>query len=197
MELDMDFLKSLITDFDLMALLPQMADVMDWIVTGVGYALVIGPCLLMLLGLWYLLLPSREANHFVGYRFFWGMGSIQSWRFTQRLAGVAWLVLGSYLAGSAYNLRTELMQMEKLDMMYEAIMVILKQISWVVVVCLAVNAVVFVIFDFKGYIRKVWRNLGAFIKKLADGNPKAENAPAEAPAEKRRVRKSAANEAEQ
>ena len=185
MELDMDFLKSLISDFDLMALLPEMADVMEWIVTAVGYAVVAGPCILALLGLWYLILPAREANHFVGYRFFWGMGSIKSWKFTQRFAGLVWIILGAVLANNANELREELMAMEKLDMMYEAIILILRQISWVVVVCLAINVVIFFIFDFKGNVRRVWRMLWAFIKeqfnkskqvreKKAEAQPKTE-----------------------
>ena len=166
LELDMDFLKSLISDFDLMALLPEMADLLDWIMMIVSYALIIGPCVLALLGMWYFLLPTREANHYVGYRFFWGMGSIKSWKFTQRLAGLAWVILGAYLAKTANDLRESLMAMEKLDMMYEAVVLIVKQISWIVVTCLSINAVVFVIFDFKGNIRRIWRMLGSFIKKL-------------------------------
>ena len=62
MELDMDFLKTLISDFDLMAILPDLADLMDWIVKGVNIALIIGPVVLAVMGLWYLLLPTREAN---------------------------------------------------------------------------------------------------------------------------------------
>ena len=182
-DLDLDFFKTLITDFDLMALLPEMADVMEWIVTGVIYALIIGPCLLILLGLWYLLLPSREANHFVGYRFFWGMGSIKSWRFTQRLAGAAWVGLGAYLATLANELRVELLEMNKLDMMYKAIEMILKQISWLVAVCLVVNAVVFLIFNFKGKPRWLWRWIGKSIKNLFTRKPKKQETPAEAPVE--------------
>ena len=185
MEFDMDFLKSLISDFDLMALLPNMVDVLDWIMIAVSYALVAGPCLLVLLGLWYLILPTREANHFLGYRFFWGMGSIKSWKFTQRFAGLVWIILGAWLAMQANDLRETLLSMERLDMMYEAIVMILKQISWIVVTCLGINVVIFIIFDFKGNIRKVWRKLAAFIKeqiakskqvkeKKAEAQPKAE-----------------------
>ena len=163
MEFDMDFLKSLISDFDLMALLPEMVDVLDWIMIAVSYALVAGPCVLALLGLWYLILPAREANHFLGYRFFWGMGSIKSWKFTQRFAGLVWVILGASLALQANDLRESLLAMEKLNMMYEAIVLILKQISWIVVTCLAINVIVFIIFDFKGNVRKVWRKLWAYI----------------------------------
>ena len=165
-ELDMDFLKSLISDFDLMALLPELADVMEWIVTAVGYAVVLGPCVLALLGMWYLLLPAREANHYVGYRFFWGMGSVKSWKFTQRLAGLVWIILGAYLANEAKEVREALMAMEKLDMMYEAVVIILRQIYYVVVSCLSINVVIFLIFNYKGKVRRLWCWMGRSIRDL-------------------------------
>jgi len=186
MEFDMDFLKSLISDFDLMALLPEMADVLDWIMIAVSYALVAGPCVLVLLGLWYLILPAREANHYVGYRFFWGMGSIKSWKFTQRFAGVVWIIIGAILAMEANDLRESLLAMEKLDMMYEAVALILKQISWVVVSCLGINVVIFIIFDFKGNVRKVWRKLWAYIQEqIAKSKQVKEKKTAQPKAEKR------------
>ena len=165
-ELDMDFLKSLISDFDLMSILPDLADVMDWIVKGVNIALIIGPVLLAVLGLWYLLLPTREANHFVGYRFFWGMGSVKSWKFTQRFAGAVWLGLGVYMAMAANENRAQLEAMETIDLMYTAIEQIIFQVSAVVISCLAINAVVFLIFNFKGNVRRPWRWIGRKIKEL-------------------------------
>ena len=166
MDFDMDFLKSLISDFDLMALLPNMVDVLDWIMIAVSYALVAGPCVLVLLGLWYLILPTREANHFVGYRFFWGMGSVKSWKFTQRLAGAVWLGLGIYMASEAYDNRAVLEAMETIDLMYTAIEVILHQVWYLIVSCLSINAVVFIIFNFKGNVRRPWRWIGRKIKEL-------------------------------
>ena len=190
MDFDMDFLKSLISDFDLMALLPSMVDVLDWIMIAVSYALVAGPCLLVLLGLWYLILPTREANHFVGYRFFWGMGSIKSWKFTQRFAGLVWIILGAILAKEANDLREGLLAMEKLDMMYEAVSLILKQISFLVVTCLAINFIIFVIFDFKGNVRKVWRNLWAFIQEQINKSKQVKEKKAAAqPTSERRARR--------
>lgn len=168
MELDMDFLKSLISDFDLMSILPDLADVMEWIIKGVNIALIAGPVLLAVLGLWYLLLPAREANHSVGYRFFWGMGSVKSWKFTQRFAGAVWLVLGSVMAFNAYNNRAEYETLEAIEMMYVAIELILKQVAVVVISCLAINLIVFIIFNFKGNVRKIWRNLAAWIRSLFD-----------------------------
>lgn len=165
-ELDMDFLKSLISDFDLMSILPDLADVMDWIVKGVNIALIIGPVVLAVLGLWYLLLPTREANHFVGYRFFWGMGSVKSWKFTQRFAGAVWLGVGIKMALEAYDNQAQLEAMETIDLMYTAIDVIIHQVWYVVVSCLIINAIVFLIFNFKGNVRRLWRWMGRKIKEL-------------------------------
>ena len=165
-ELDMDFLKSLISDFDLMSILPDLADVMDWIVKGVNIALIIGPVVLAVLGLWYLLLPTREANHFVGYRFFWGMGSVKSWKFTQRLAGAVWLWVGITMAMEANENRAVLESMETIDLMYTAIDTIIHQVWYVIVSCLAINLVVFLIFNFKGNVRRLWRWIGRKIKEL-------------------------------
>lgn len=168
MELDLDFLKSLISDFDLMSILPDLADVMDWIVKGVNIALIIGPVLLAVMGLWYLLLPAREANHFVGYRFFWGMGSVKSWKFTQRFAGAVWLVLGVKMALEAYDNRAAYEAMETIDLMYTAIDLIIHQVATVIISCLVINLVVFILFNFKGNVRRPWRSLAAWIRKLID-----------------------------
>lgn len=165
-ELDLDFLKSFISDFDLMSILPDLADVMGWIVKGVNIALIVGPVLLAVLGLWYLLLPTREANHFVGYRFFWGMGSVKSWKFTQRFAGAVWLILGVKMALEANDNRASLEAMETIDLMYTAIEQIIRQVSAVVISCLVINLVVFLIFNFKGYVRRPWRWIGRKIKEL-------------------------------
>ncbi len=166
MELDLDFLKSFISDFDLMSILPDLADVMEWIVKGVNIALIIGPVLLAVLGLWYLLLPTREANHFVGYRFFWGMGSVKSWKFTQRFAGLVWLILGVRMALDANGNRASLEAMETIDLMYTAIEQIIRQVGAVVISCLVINLVVFIIFNFKGNVRRPWRWIGRKIKEL-------------------------------
>ena len=165
MELDMDFLKSLISDFDLMSILPDLADVMDWIVKGVNVALIIGPVLLALLGLWNLLLPSREANGVIGYQFFWGKGSVKSWKFSQRLAGAVWLILGSNMAMSTYNNKDSFVTLETIDLMYKAIEIILDQIVAVVISCLAVNVVIFILFNYKGNLRRLWRMLVDWIKE--------------------------------
>ena len=41
-------------------------------------------------GLWYLLAPPKEANYGAGFRTWFGMGSVQAWRTTQKIAGFVW-----------------------------------------------------------------------------------------------------------
>ena len=54
----------------------------------------IGPVVMLALGLAYLFLAPKEANYYFGYRTYFGMGSVHSWRFTQRLSGIVLSLLG-------------------------------------------------------------------------------------------------------
>ena len=66
--------------------------------TTIAKVLVIaGPVIMLILGLLYLFAAPREANHHFGYRCYFGMGSEQAWRFTQRMAGITRIALGSIM----------------------------------------------------------------------------------------------------
>lgn len=86
-----------ITDL-LDAIIPELgtmlADMRFWL----GFAMLIGPILLLLLGTYYYFFAPEEANHKAGYRTYYGMGSVAAWKFTQGFAGKVWGFLG---AGSA------------------------------------------------------------------------------------------------
>ena len=183
MDLDLDFLKSLISDFDLMALLPDLAELMSNIMDLMQWILVAGPLVLAFMGLWYLVLPAKEANHVLGYRFFWGMGSVKSWKFTQRLAGIVWLVLGCMMAFDAYTARAGLAEMETLDVMYRVIETVVRQTVNVIVSCLGINLVVLLVFNFNGGVRRVWLWLGDSLVELI-AKARAPKAPKPAKAER-------------
>jgi len=102
------------------------------------------------LGLWYLILPPKEANHFAGYRFYWGMGSVDAWRFTQRLAGIVWGLLGLGLTIWAVLVTNKYPDMNAMAMAYNAISMILVQIGLAFGSCIIMNIVLFVMFDMKG-----------------------------------------------
>ena len=94
----MEKVTALFDKIDLTKLVPQMDTLLDkvqWIAT---VALMVGPLIMLFCGLWYLLVPPKEANHYVGFRTWFGMGSVEAWRMTQRIGGIVWSACGLVLA---------------------------------------------------------------------------------------------------
>ena len=76
---------------------PDAGTVVDKILPIAKVLVVAGPVIMLILGLLYLFAAPREANHHFGYRCYFGMGSEQAWRFTQRIAGITWTFLGAVM----------------------------------------------------------------------------------------------------
>ncbi|MCD7858803.1 MAG: SdpI family protein [Firmicutes bacterium] len=156
--MDLETLKDLLSEFDLANFLPELDSVLGWIELLARVLVLAGPVLMLLFGLLYLLSPPKEANYSAGYRVWWGMSSLDSWRFTQKLAGAVWTVLGfgllAYMAVQANLFRL----LEPMDMVMAAIHCLLTQIYWSVGSCLAINLTVFIVFDRKGFRR--WGSRG-------------------------------------
>ncbi len=93
----MDGISELLNNFDLAGILPKVADFISDLRFWVCVAMLLGPLLLLGFGLWYYLAPPEKANHMIGCRVYYGMGSQQAWQFTQRLAGIIWGGLGAVL----------------------------------------------------------------------------------------------------
>ena len=90
-------IKVLMDNFDPATLLPDLSNVAGLVSFLTRTALLAGPIVLLVLGLAYFLVSPREANYHFGYRCYFGMGSEEAWRFTQRLAGALWALLGLVL----------------------------------------------------------------------------------------------------
>ena len=93
-ELDLESIKALMDGFDPATLLPDLSKVFGSLVTVCKFAVMAGPVVLLILGLAYLFLAPKEANYYFGYRCYYGMGSVNAWRFTQRIAGALLGLLG-------------------------------------------------------------------------------------------------------
>ena len=78
-------------------LLPKLNTLTGWIQWLISLAVRIGPICMLVLGLIYLLIPPKEANHKAGYRTYFGMGSVQAWQYSQRLAGLVFGIAGGVL----------------------------------------------------------------------------------------------------
>ena len=88
------FLKS----FDVADLLPSMGAFSAGLTVWMIIFVLIGPLLMLALGAMYYYKPPKEANYSWGFRTYFTMGSVEVWRYTQRLAGKVWMLLGGAMA---------------------------------------------------------------------------------------------------
>ena len=152
--MNIEDLKSLMDAFDPASLLPELGSVLDVIVYAVRIATLVGPAVLLVLGLGYLIFAPKEANYYFGYRCMFGMGSVEAWRFTQRLAGIIWSVLGLVLTAAMVVLTNGFQQMEVYDAIWAAVKYVLWEVGLVAAACLFINTAVMTQFTYSGEYRK-------------------------------------------
>ena len=152
--LDIESIKSLMDGFDPAALLPDLSELFGSLSTLCRFAVMIGPAVLLILGLAYLFLAPREANYYFGYRCYFGMGSVQAWRFTQRMAGMLFSGVGLILTIVMYVISGGFAEMEITDMVWKAAGCLVWQAIITLVLTFLVNFLAFFFFDAKGGPRR-------------------------------------------
>ena len=151
--LSIDSIKELMDGFDPAALLPELDTVFGKIELVCRIAVMIGPVLLILLGLTYLFLAPKEANHYLGYRCYFGMGSVQAWRFTQKLSGIVLGGLGLVLTAVMVFMMMSFRGMEVQAMLWRAVKCLIWEAALALLANLAINAAAFFLFDSHGDFR--------------------------------------------
>lgn len=149
----MEEIMSFVENLDPTKLLPDLGKTFADLYTWIGIVLKAGPVVLLVTGLVYLLRPPKEANHKMGFRTPFGMGSVSAWKFTQKIAGAVWTVLGLVLLIIAFAKNGSLQNMEMMDCVTGAMWVLFGQAICVAVAWLALNIVPAVFFDWKGNAR--------------------------------------------
>ena len=155
--MSIDDLKSLMDAFDPASLLPDVAEILDFLTAAVRLAVVAGPVLLLLAGLAYLFLAPKEANYHFGYRCFYGMGSVEAWRYSQKMAGLIWTGLGLVLTVVMAILCGNIGGPDLMDVLVEAMIWIGSQGIALVVACIAIDIAVVCVFDRRGFRRKEYK----------------------------------------
>ncbi len=84
-------------DMDLSALVPEMSTFLAFARVVLVLALLAGPVTFVAMGALYLFRPTPEANYKFGFRTYYGMGSVEAWNFSQRIAGMIFGGLGALL----------------------------------------------------------------------------------------------------
>ena len=158
-DFDLENIKDSLDKIKLENLLPDLSNFEASVLSLTRLAMIIGPLVLLGLGIYYLVAAPKDANYTTGYRCWFGMGSVQAWQFTQRLAGTAWLIMGLVLAVIAAANVGELMELELMDAMFLAGKYIIRQALTVFISVICINIVVFARYDRKGIRRASWREL--------------------------------------
>lgn len=90
----LDFLK----EFDIAKILPEAGSFVAQLAGWLRLFLLAGPVVLAVLGLWYTYAPPAEANFSLGFRSKNSIRSVAAWKFAQKIAGRAFLIIGGGLA---------------------------------------------------------------------------------------------------
>ena len=152
--MNIEDLKSIMDAFDPASLLPEMEGVLNALTVAVRLAILAGPVVVLALGVLFLVFAPKEANYILGYRCAFGMGSVEAWRFTQRLAGITWTVLGLVLTVAMFILTRKFGQLNAYDVVWTGAKYILWEVGLVAASSLFINGVVMTQFTYDGELRR-------------------------------------------
>ena len=146
-------MENAITDL-LDALIPNLENLLGDIRSWMGIAMIIGPVIFIVMGLVYYFLAPPEANHKLGYRTYFGMGSVSAWKFTQKLAGIVWGGLGIVLAIVAIIGCAVMVGQELSNATSTALTILIIEAVAAVLAFLTVEITVLMRYDINGSLRK-------------------------------------------
>ena len=150
----MDKIKSLLEGFSLDNIIPPLDTLLGKVEALVRIAIILGPVIMLVLGLLYWFRGPKEANRHFGFRTYFGMGSVEAWRFTQKLAGLLWTGLGGLLFIIMGIISLTLRGKDAFTMMNTAKNCLIWQLVLIGLCCLGITIAAAVFFDKDGNPRK-------------------------------------------
>ena len=164
----MDAIMDLLTGFDPAALLPDISTTLGVLELIARIAILAVPVVLLILGLIYFFRPPKEANHHFGYRTYFGMGSVEAWRMTQKIAGITWGVCGLVLSVVMWLISRGFATMDIMQMATKALICVIWQVVVAFITYLLICFAVTILYTGKGDFR--WKKE----KKEAEECPEEE-----------------------
>ena len=152
--MNVEDLKGLMDGFEPASLLPELDGILAGFSQVARIAVLVGPIALLVLGLGYLLLSPKEANYIFGYRCTFGMGSVEAWRFTQRLAGIVWSLLGLVLTLVMFSLSGKFAESDLRLILDLSVKYLIWEAVLAAMSCLVINTLVMTRFTYSGDRRK-------------------------------------------
>ena len=134
--------------------LPSVESLVSGLAGWSRFLVLIGPLLMLALGIFYMFFAPKEANHALGYRFFYAKSRVCVWQFAQRLGGLVYAVVGGILFIVMLIISFRFGRLAAPDLVWLAVKCVMWEIALVLISTLAVNVVIVVLYDFKGNLRK-------------------------------------------
>ena len=141
-------------DLDFASLMPEMGALLSAIQPILSAVLLAAPLIMLVLGTLYLFLAPPEANYKFGHRTHFGMGSVEAWRFTQKVAGLAYCGIGVILLIAMVIVIFSFAGKDFFQMAETAITCLLWQVGIVLLAQLVIAVVVGVFFTASGERRR-------------------------------------------
>ncbi len=141
-------------DMDLSKLVPSLPVFLGFVRAFLVLAVLIGPILMVVLSVLYLFKPAPEANFKYGYRTYFGMGSIEAWKFSQRIAGLIFGALGALLLIIMFIVVLTFLRKDLAQIANTAIVSLIWQAALILIGRLAIAFLCFYYFDKDGNRKK-------------------------------------------
>ena len=135
------------------AIIPKLDALLGDMRFWMTVAVLIGPILFMGIGAFYYFASPKEANHRLGYRTYFGMGSVNAWKYTQKLAGMVWGGLGVVMTVVAIIVAIVLGGKKPADAMSAALTMLIIEAVGAFLAFLAVEIIVMMRYDMNGSLR--------------------------------------------
>ena len=150
--------KGLMDGFEPASLLPELEPILGKLAMLARIAVLVGPAMLLVMGLLYFFASPKEANYYFGYRCYYGMGSVEAWQFTQSLAGIVWCARGLIFGIVMLVISGKFPQLETMDLLWKAAYCVLWEAGITALACIGINTVVAIRYDSKGIPRRKTRH---------------------------------------
>ena len=141
-------------DLDLSKFVPAMPVFLGALRALLVIIILAGPILLVTLGAMYLLRPAPEANFKYGFRTYYGMGSVEAWKFSQKIAGLAYGGLGAILLLVMFIIVLTFFGKDLFRIANTAITCLLWQVGLILIARITVGVMCYIYFDKDGNRKK-------------------------------------------
>lgn len=149
----MEFITKIL-NMDFGALVPDVDKIISAVQVVLTIAVLAGPIALMVLGVLHFFFSPPEANYKFGYRTYFGMGSVEAWQLTQKIAGVANAAVGLILVVCMLLVAAGFRGKDAFSMGESALIALIWQAAAVLVMRAAVFIIMAVLFQTDGSRRR-------------------------------------------